>query len=54
MKRRTIKESRTRILRESLREAMKAGDREAVKRLTKRVVDLIGGGNETPAQARAD
>ena len=36
-----IKQSRIRILRAALREAMIVSDREAVKRLTRKIVELI-------------
>ena len=36
-----IKQSRIRILRAALREAMVASDRAAVKRLTKKIVELL-------------
>ena len=40
--RRTFQESRIRILRLALREAYLAGDAEAVKRLTSRLLALMG------------
>ena len=46
-------QSRVKYLRLALQEAVRAGDREAAKRLTKLVVKLIGGDREELAQKRA-
>jgi hypothetical protein len=45
-------ESRVKYLRIALQEAHRAGDEAAVKRLTAKLVKIIGGRGEASAQAR--